>query len=113
MEQSILKSIKKSLGLAPDYTPFDPELIMHINSVFTNLQQLAIGPDEPFVIEDDSGTWAEFWGDKKQLNAVQTYVFMRVKLIWDTPPTSFAITALQDQIKELEFRLNVQAEGTV
>ena len=113
VEDSILKSIKKALGLEPDYAPFDPELIMHINSVFTNLQQLAVGPAEAFMIEDDAATWTQFWGEKTPLNAVRTYVFMRVKLIWDTPATSFAIASLEKQIDEQLWRLNVQSEGTV
>lgn len=113
MGKSILDSTKKALGVDSAYTAFDPELIMHINSVFTNLQQLAVGPSQPFAIEDKEATWEEFWGDKPPLNAVQSYMFMRVKLIWDTPQTSFGIAALERQIDEQLWRLNVQSEGTV
>lgn len=111
METSILNSIKKILGLAPDYTVFDVDIILHINSVFTTLTQLGIGPGEGFMIEDDSATWGQFIADDVELNSVKTYVFLRIKMLFDPPQTSYLISAANDQIRELEWRLNVHREG--
>jgi hypothetical protein len=111
METSILDSIKKILGLAPDYTVFDLDIILHINSVLTTLTQLGIGPGEGFMIEDNSATWDQFIADDLELNSVKTYVFLRVKMLFDPPQTSYLISAANDQIKELEWRLNVHREG--
>lgn len=113
MPTSILDSTKKALGLDSDYTAFDPELIMHINSVFSTLQQLAVGPSVAFFIIDKEANWEDFLEGTVNLNAVQSYMYLRVRLLWDPPATSFAITAFEKQAEQLEFRLNVQAEGTV
>lgn len=112
MEPSILKSVKKVLGLEADYTAFDLDVLMHINSVFTILQQLGIGPDAGFAIEDDTATWDTFLGDDPKLNSVKSYIWLRVRMLFDPPQTSFHIQAVQEQIKELEWRLNVQREST-
>ena len=110
MSKSILNSTKKILGIAEDYTAFDLDIITHINSVFTTLQQLGVGPVEGFMIEDALPTWEHFLGDDKRLNSVKTYVYMRVRLMFDPPATSFAISSMQEQVKELEWRLNVQVD---
>lgn len=111
MEPSILKSVKKVLGLDADYTAFDLDIMMHINSVFTILQQLGIGPDTGFAIEDDTATWDTFLGGNPLLNSVRSYVCLRVRMIFDPPQTSFHIDAIKQQIQELEWRLNVQRES--
>lgn len=111
MEPSILKSVKKVLGLEADYTAFDLDVMMHINSVFTILQQLGIGPDTGFAIEDDTATWDTFLGVNPLLNSVRTYVCLRVRMLFDPPQTSFHIDAMKQQIQELEWRLNVQRES--
>ncbi len=111
MSESILISTKKILGLEADYTPFDLDVITHINSVFSTLEQLGIGPEDGFMIEGDEPTWADFLGDDKRLNAVKTYVYLRVRLLFDPPGSSYLITALQEQARELEWRLNVTREG--
>lgn len=111
MEPSILKSVKKVLGLDADYTAFDLDVMMHINSVFTILQQLGIGPDTGFAIEDDTATWDTFLGPDPLLNSVRSYVCLRVRMIFDPPQTSFHIDAIKQQIQELEWRLNVQRES--
>lgn len=110
-EDSILDSTKKALGLAGDYDVFDPEIIMHINSVFSILQQLGIGPNEGFMIEGAEATWDTFLRGDKRLNSVKTYVFLKVRLLFDPPATSFLIAAYEKQITELEVRLNLQREG--
>lgn len=107
---SILNSIKKNIGVAEDYTVFDPTILMHINSVFSTLTQLGVGPSEGFMIEDNTADWPSFIGVDPRLNAVKTYVTLRVRLLFDPPETSFAITAIKEQIQELEWRLNVQSD---
>ena len=111
MDDSILNSVKKILGIASDYDAFDTDIIIHINSVFSTLNQLGLGPDEGFMIEDDSASWEDFLLDDMRLNAVKTYVYLRVRVLFDPPTTGFTLTAIQEQIKELEWRLNVVREG--
>ena len=106
---SILDSTKKTLGLSPDYDVFDPDIIMHINTVFSFLQQLGVGPTEGFMIEDASTTWDEFISDTR-LNSIKSYIFLRVKLLFDPPQTSFVLSAMKEQIQELEWRINVHRE---
>ena len=108
---SILDSTKKILGLDPEYDVFDVDIISHINSAFFTLNQLGVGPSEGFMIVDDAATWSEYLGGQINLNAVKTYVYLRVRLLFDPPQTSFAISAMEKQIQELEWRLNVHREG--
>ena len=110
MTDSILNSTKKVLGIAEDYAEFDLDIMLHINSAFSTLQQLGIGPAEGFMIEDDSITWGSLLRGDKRFSAIKTYVYLRVRLLFDPPTSSFAITAMQEQIKELEWRLNVDRE---
>ena len=110
MTDSILNSTKKVLGIAEDYAEFDLDIVLHINSVFSTLRQLGIGPAEGFMIEDDDITWDSFLRGDKRFNAIKTYVYLRVRLLFDPPISSFAVTAMQEQIKELEWRLNVDRE---
>jgi hypothetical protein len=112
MADSILTSTKKALGIAEDYTAFDPDILMHINSVFVTLNQLGIGPASGFMIEDDTVTWDTFLGDDLRLNNVKTYVFLRVRVLFDPPSTSYLLDAMQKQIAELEWRMNVYREST-
>lgn len=112
METSILTSTKKILGLAEDYTVWDLDIITHINSAFSDLTQLGVGPSAGFMIEDETAQWTDFLGDDLQLNSVKTYIYLRVKLLFDPPATSFAISAMQDQIDRLEWRLNIHREET-
>lgn len=110
-KDSILNSIKKILGIDLEYDVYDQDIIMHINSVFSTLNQLGVGPDAGFYIEDDEQEWSAFIEDDKKINSVKTYIAMKVRLIFDPPATSFVITAFENQIKEFEWRLNVQAES--
>lgn len=111
MDESILNSVKKILGIASDYDAFDTDIIIHINSVFSTLNQLGLGPDEGFMIEDDSASWGDFLLDDMRLNSVKTYVYLKVRILFDPPTSGFVLTALQEQSKELEWRLNVYREG--
>lgn len=105
---SILNSIKKVLGIGETYNHFDPDLIIHINSVFFTLNQLGVGPEEPFSITGSEETWDEFTTDK--INAVKTYVELRVKLYFDPPTNSSLLNAMKDDVRELEWRLNVAVD---
>ena len=107
---SILVSIKKLLGIAADYTHFDPDIIMHINSAFSVLTQLGVGPPEGFRIDDDVKTWNDFINDTIRLDAVKSYVYLKVSLMFDPPTSSAVLSAKERQISELEWRLNVAAE---
>lgn len=110
-EESIIKSIKKMLNLADDYDPFDTEVIIHIRSVFSRLCQLGVGPAQGFPIADETVTWDAFLQGDSRYDSVKSYVYLRLRLLFDPPPTSFAIESFKEQIKEEEWRLNVQSEG--
>lgn len=108
--ESILTSIKKLLGIEEEYTQFDNDIIMHINSVFLNLTQLGVGPAEGFLIEDDTATWEDFIGDSNQLQAVKSYMYLKVKLLFDPPLSSSVVESMNRMIAELEWRLNVAVD---
>lgn len=110
---SILTSIKRLLGIEEDYEHFDMELIMHINSVFTILLQLGLGPITGFKIMDKTNLWEEFLEDKLDLELIRTYMYHKVRLMFDPPNNSFLVENIKTQINEFEWRLNVQAEGLV
>jgi hypothetical protein len=122
MENSILISTKKILGIAEDYTAFDLDVITHINSAFSTLTQLGVGPANGFMIEDETAQWSDFItdvtdpygtsGDDLQYNSVRTYVFLKVRYLFDPPQTSYLIAATEKQMQELEWRLNVHREET-
>lgn len=109
--ESILQSIKKLLGITEEYTAFDADIIMHINSVFMILNQLGIGPEKGFSISDETAVWSDYLPeDNKNFEAAKTYVYMKVRLIFDPPMSSAVIEAMKHNISELEWRLNVEAE---
>jgi hypothetical protein len=109
-EDSILNSTKKLLGIEADYTAFDVDIIMHINSVFAVLNQLGVGPAEGFMIEDDSATWTTYCGTDLNKNILKTYMYMRVRILFDPPQTGFLLTSMQEQIHELEWRISIKRE---
>lgn len=111
MESSILTSTKKILGIEAEYTAFDLDILTHINSVFSTLNELGIGPAEGFMIEDAEAVWEDFLGDDPRVNSVKTYVYLRVRLLFDPPTTSYLIDALNAQVTQLEWRLNAQREA--
>ena len=108
--ESILTSIKKLLGITESYEHFDPEIIMHINSVLMILTQMGIGPSEGFIIEDDSSLWTDFLQDTTNLEAVRSYIHHKVRLMFDPPTSGVVADAMNRTINELEWRLNVNAE---
>lgn len=111
MEESILTSIKLLLGAPKEYTAFDQQIIMHINSVFTILHQLGVGPKTPFKITDADTEWSEFATDG-DIEAVKEYVYCKVRLVFDPPSNSFVVDILNKRIDELEWRLNVKCDAT-
>lgn len=112
MEESILLSTKKIVGVAEEYTAFDLDIITHINTALSTLTQLGVGPAEGFTIDDASELWHDFIEDDKQYHSVKSYVFLRVRQLFDPPTTSYLIAAFDRQIEELEWRLNVHREET-
>lgn len=108
--KSILQTIKKLLGIDQDYDVFDPEIIVHINSAFSTLHQLGVGPAQAFSINGGSELWSAFVGDRLDINSAQTYIYLKVRLVFDPPTSSFVITAFENQAKELEWRLNVAVD---
>lgn len=107
--ESILKSIKKLLGISDEETNFDSDIIMHINSVFAILNQMGVGPSKCFEIVDDTAVWNDFIEDDASYNNIKTYIYMKVRLMFDPPMSSSVLSAMERQISELEWRLNVNA----
>lgn len=108
--ESILTSIKKMLGIAEEYEHFDPDIIMHINSVFMDLAQLGVGPSEGFSIEDDTSVWTDFLPDSNKFDAVKSYIYARVRILFDPPTSPAVMEAIKRDIDKWEWRLNVAAE---
>lgn len=107
---SILNTIKKMLGLGEDYTAFDVDIINGINSSFFTLYQLGVGPSVPFTITDAEDKWSDFVSSRTDLEAIKQYIYLHVKRAFDPPTSAFVSTSIDNQIKELEWRLNVHAE---
>lgn len=106
MSVSILNGTKKILGLSETYLAFDQDVLTHINSIFSVLNQLGIGPELGFRIDDATATWDDFLADDPRFNMVQTYMYLRVRLLFDPPTTGYLVTALTEQYQEMEWRLN-------
>ena len=107
---SILKTIRKMLGMDEDFNHFDGDIIPLINSAFMSLIQIIPGMDTPFSIKGESESWTDFFGGRKDLESVKEYIFLKVKMIFDPPTSSFVIEAYKEMLKEDEFRLSVQRE---
>jgi hypothetical protein len=107
---SILTSVKKALGIDEAYTAFDPDITMHVNSILATLNQIGVGPDFGFQIEDKNATWDDLLDGDPRLNFVKTYLYTKVRLIFDPPPTSFALAAQTEVAKELEYRIYTARE---
>lgn len=112
MNDSILNSVKLQLGILPEYTVFDQQLIIAINTAFSILHQLGVGPKDGYAIEDESNRWDEVV-TKQSLNMVKSYVFLKVKLLFDPPATSFVLDAYNKQLAEMEWRINSEVEINV
>lgn len=113
MEDSILDTLKKMLGLDKEFTAYDVDIITNINSIFMTLHQLGVGPTEVFSITGSDEAWSSFLSNTRtdnDLNAVKSYMYLRLRLLFDPPSSSFVLSSIESQIKEFEWRLNVQAE---
>lgn len=107
----ILPSIKKMLGMDKDYNAFDMDVIIALNSALTIVYQLGVGPqDRPYVIRTGDETWSDFFNDSDSIELVKGYLYLRARLLFDPPSTGVLHEAMERQIKEYEWRLNVQAE---
>lgn len=111
MEESILISIKKLLGVDASYNAYDIDISTHINSVFLNLNQLGVGPKNGFYIKDDKTKWSEYIQDETKVEFVKSYIYIKVKLIFDPPSSSFVLESLNRQAAELEWRLKVHSDS--
>lgn len=110
MEESILITIKKLLGIDEDCEDFDTDVMVHINSIFPVLTQLGVGPDEGFEITGDKEKWTDFLGtDSKLLGTVRSYLYLRTRMLFD-PPVGSVATSFENTIQEFEWRLNVQVD---
>ncbi len=110
METSILKTIRTSLGILPDFTDFDQELLVAINSALMAVSQLGIGPDGGFSISDDTATWADLFDEVTNIEGVKSYILIKAKLEFDPPGTSFLLAAFERQLTELAWRLMIEVD---
>lgn len=108
---SILNSIKKRLGISEEYEHFDDDIIMDINSVFSILTQMGVGPSTGFIISDQDAEWTDFMEDMIKLEFVKTYVYLKVRLMFDPPQSSAVTESINRQISELEWRIFIQADS--
>ena len=115
LNTSILITIKKLLGIEPEHQAFDLDIITHINSAFMVLAQLGVGPEEGFFISDNTANWEDFITTTNGIypHAVQTYIYLKVKLTFDPPQTAHLIAAVERQIEQLEWRLRSNEEREV
>ena len=110
MEGSILQEIKKLLGISPDEECYSLDIIIHINSAFSTLTQLGVGPKEGFEIKGDNEVWGDFVTDITQLNFIKNYIYLKTRMLFDPPSTSFVLEAMKNQISEYEWRLLSRVE---
>ena len=108
---SILDSIKKLLGIQPEYRAFDEDLIIHINTVFAVLNQIGIGPQEGFFIVDETTNWDEYMSDINQAS-VRTYVYLKVRLLFDPPGSGILVDSINRMLSELEWRLYLEGDSS-
>lgn len=112
MENSILISVKKVLGVGADCSDFDEDIIMHINSVLAILRQLAVGPEEGYAISGVEETWTDYLGDDSlHINMVKSYICAKVRTMFDAPVSSSVMDSLKRICDEFEWRANVAAEN--
>ena len=109
-EESIFESVKNLLGVQEEDTSFDQDILIHLNTVLSICTQIGVGPDEGFIVTDNSQTWNDFVRDSAKLSAVKSYVYLRVRRLFDPPLSSSVASANDDAIAELEWRLNSTVE---
>ena len=109
MMESILISIKKLLGIMPEYTSFDEDIIIHINTAFAMLNQLGVGPKEGFMIVDENSEWGEYT-NQTNLNMVKTYIYLKVRLLFDPPTSTALIESINRTLSEIEWRIFLEGD---
>ena len=107
---SILISVKKTLGIEPEYAHFDPDITLNINSALLTLNQLGIGPEGGFIVTGEAETWTDLLGNRTDLEAAKTLIYLKVRLLFDPPTSSFVLDAIERQIAQIEWRLSIQVE---
>jgi hypothetical protein len=112
MMESILLSIKKLLGILPDYTNFDDDIIIHINTAFAILNQLGVGPKNGFMIVDENSSWGEYTTENN-LNMVKTYIYLKVRLLFDPPTSSALIESINRTLSEIEWRIFLEGDPKI
>ncbi len=112
MTNSIFDSIKKTLNVDPEDDGFDVDILMHINTTFSRLHTLGVGPEDGFMIEDDSVEWDDFLNGDKTKNLIKSYMYLSVRMLFDPPQTSYTQSAMEKQIDRLEWLINAQREST-
>lgn len=108
--ESILTSIKKLLGIDESYEQFDTDIIIHINSALAILTQLGVGPSEGFIIENKNALWTDFVYGNNNLETIKSYVYLKVRLLFDPPSSSSAMESMKQLVSELEWRINVTVD---
>ena len=110
MEESIFESIKALLGPDSSYEVFDQDILIHINTAIATLTQLGVGPSEGFRVTGPDEEWGEFTNDEKVLDMAKTYIYLKVKMVFDPPSSSFVMSSYERTCQELEWRLNVAVD---
>lgn len=110
--ESILTSVKKLLGITEEYEAFDPDLIMHINTVLAILTQLGVGPDVGFFIVDKTATWSDWISNTLICEPVKSFVFLKVRLFFDPPASTAAVESMNKLLDELEYRIKLTVDTT-
>jgi len=105
MDNSILTSIKKLLGIAEEFTQFDQDIIIHINAVFSILNQMGVGTEKAFFISDETSIWSDFLDDREDLEMIKSYMYMKVRMMWDPPTSSTLAESMKNMISEYEWRM--------
>lgn len=108
--ESILNSIKKNLGIDSEYRVFDSDIIMHINAVFGTLNQLGVGPVSGFRISDENTLWSDYLTYGEEIDEVKSYMYLRVRLLWDPPDRGGVLSSFKEQIEQLEWRIVVKVD---
>lgn len=112
MMESILISIKKLLGLMPEYTYFDDDIIVHINTAFATLNQLGVGPTEGFMIVDENSEWKDVTTEKN-LSMIKSYIYLKVRILFDPPTSSVLMESMNRSISELEWRIFLEGDPKI
>lgn len=112
LQESILGTIKKLIGFEDDYTQFDTDLVIHINTAFASLAQIGSNLKEGFFITDKNNLWSEYTTDTAILEPIKMYVYLKTKMVFDPPASSMVIETIKQTINELEFRIQISADSS-